>query len=159
MAAPVPGDLAPPPTVWRPAPRTSLRLAARGLLVLLVTTVLACGAGRTGGEEGAAGGEAVEREGAVFVLDSRLVGPVSVYATTGVSRVRLGTINVSQEVRWPVPREMLGRGRSVRLILDQVGGPAVATEQFAVEAGDVVYLTITEQIYQSPATLRVRVGG
>lgn len=134
------------------------RLSALLLAVLLAGAV-ACGAGRSGGSEGAAASDTATRQGAVFVIDSRLVGPVSVYASRGVGRVRLGTINVSQEVRWPVPSDMVGQGRTVRLILDQVGGPSVATEQFAVESGDVVYLTVTERIYQSPSTLRVRVGG
>ena len=141
------------------ATRPSVRGAAPLLLVLTLAGLAACGGARagTGAEGGAA--EVAEPEGAVFVVDSRLVGPVSVYATTGVSRVRLGTINVSQEATWAVPSEMVGRGRTVRLVLDQVGGPSVATEQFAIEAGDVVFLTVTEQIFQSGATLRIQMGG
>ena len=138
--------------------RPSRSGAAPLVLLLALAALAACGGARAGAgaDEGAA---AAEPEGAVFVVDSRLVGPVSVYATTGVSRVRLGTINVSQEATWPVPAEMVGRGRTVRLVLDQVGGPSVATEQFAVEAGDTVYLTVTEQIFQSGATLRIQMGG
>lgn len=129
------------------------------LLALTLAVLVACGGARAGGDDGGDGAPSAERQGANFVIDSRLVGPVSVYVTTGVSRVRLGTINVSQEATWPVPREMVGRGRTVRLVLDQVGGPSVATERFSVEAGDVVYLTVTEQIFQSGATLRVQMGG
>lgn len=129
------------------------------LAALLTVTVVACGASRGADEEHGSGSARVERPPAVFVIDSRLVGPVNVYATNGVARVRLGTINVSQEVRWPVPRDMVGRGRTVRLFLDQIGGPSVATERFAVEDGDVVRLTVTNQIFQSPSTLRVQIGG
>lgn len=159
----VPDAPAPPAPARARAPRREEARAARRLPALLLAVLLAgavaCGAGRSGERESAAASDTATREGAVFVIDSRLVGPVSVYASRGVGRVRLGTINVSQEVRWPVPSDMVGQGRTVRLVLDQVGGPSVATEQFAVESGDVVYLTITERIYQSPATLRVRVGG
>lgn len=160
-------DPAPP----HPAPPAVPRARARGrerasgawraaLAALLLAALAACGSGRTGAVrvEDEAPPER-EPEGASFVVDSRLVGPVTVYVTTGVARVRLGTINVSQERRWPVPDEMIGRGRTVQLVLDQVGGPSVATERFSVEAGDVVYLTVTEQIFQSGATLRVQQGG
>ena len=133
--------------------------AAKMAGMLALAALVACGGARTGAGTEGDGPRAAEREGAVFVVDSRLVGPVSVYATTGVNRVRLGTINVSQEKSWPVPEDMVGRGHTVRLVLDQVGGPSVATERFSVEAGDTVYLTVTEQIFQSGVTLRVQMGG
>ena len=143
-----------------PEPSRAATLRACPLLLVLALAVLAaCGGARAGAAADGEGTGAAEPEGARFVIDSRLVGPVRVFATTGVSRVRLGTINVSQEATWPVPSQMVGRGRTVRLVLDQVGGPSVATERFSVEAGDTVYLTVTEQIFQSGATLRVQMGG
>lgn len=96
------------------------------------------------------------RPPAVFIVESQHPGPVSVYATNGASRVRLATVTAWRTVRLPVPPDMVGRGRVVRLVARPVADRTrVVKEAIAVEPGNRVTWTILDPIESSIATLRV----
>lgn len=93
---------------------------------------------------------------AVFIVTSHYPGPVSLYATHGGSRARLGTLAAWSTIHFEVPPVMVGRGRVIRLVARPIGERRdVTTEAFAVERGDRVFWTLTRPIEGSPATLHV----
>ncbi len=127
--------------------------------VVLACLVGACGSGRASGP-GPAADLAPATAAAEFVLTSHYPGPVSVYAKSGASRIRLATLTGWRTVRIPVPRDVVGRGRVVRLMARPIGETRqVITEAFSVEDGDRVLWTVIQPIGSSAVTLRVDLGG
>lgn len=133
--------------------------------VTLVTCILfGLGACATGGrsvepQPGTPQAESNPTE-ALLEIDSRFPGPVTVWATRGVLRVRLGTVTIGRVLRLSVPQEFVGQGRVVRLLARPVGGGGqVTTETFDVDLGDRVMWTVIEPLASSVATLRITVGG
>jgi hypothetical protein len=129
---------------------------ATAVLVCLFSACASSQGGTSGGmtpPPTAVGSPAAE---AVFVVASQHPDPVSLYATNGALRVRLGTLTAWRTLHVQVPPLMVGRGRVVRLVARPIGARRdVATEAFAVERGDQVFWTLTRRLESSPATLHV----
>lgn len=94
----------------------------------------------------------------VVVVRSDIPGPITIHALAGGLAVRLGTVSIGREARWPLPPMMVERGRIVRLRARPVSAfRSVTTEAFAVGEGDRVYWRLTPPLRSSIASLRVRI--
>lgn len=132
-----------------------------GSPILALSTVLAlaacAGAGSEPGADARAAAARPDQARTVFAVRSDLPGPVTVHALAGGLVVRLGTVAVGREALWPVPPQMVDRGRIVQLRARPVGASrSVTTEAFAVGEGDRVYWRLTHPLPSSIASLRVR---
>jgi hypothetical protein len=111
----------------------------RPFLVILLGTVIACGARST--ESGPA-----PSESAMVQVQNQSFSDMVVYAVSGGQRIRLGLATGNSTKSFPIPQHLVRTGGTIRFQADPVGSNrAPLSEEMTVQPGDVVSLTIPPQ--------------